>query len=201
MFNEVQMATRDEQRQQTAARVLDAADRLFRAHGFVQTTIRDIADACDVSVGTVMSAGDKNALLVACFDRRIAEVHDARFASAPGGGSADAAARILGLLEPFIDLFVSDPELARTYGSILVSGAHESAVFTELAGRLIGEIAEVLRDSPDANDERIDALAEGVYFAYIGRLYTWNGADPAHPAGPAELRESLHRSIAAICGE
>ncbi|MEV6661131.1 TetR family transcriptional regulator [Nocardia fluminea] len=41
-----------------------AAERLCRAQGFKATTIRQIAAEANVSTGTVMTAGEKDALLV-----------------------------------------------------------------------------------------------------------------------------------------
>ena len=59
---------RAEVKQLTHSRVVDAAARLFVEEGFAGTSIRGIAKAAGVSVGTVMSVGDKSALLVRVFD-------------------------------------------------------------------------------------------------------------------------------------
>ncbi|MCQ9366647.1 TetR/AcrR family transcriptional regulator [Brevibacterium sp. 50QC2O2] len=187
------MKTRDVQRRATNAKVLASADRLFRTQGFAQTTIREIAAAGGVSVGTVMSVGDKNALLLECFDQRIREVHVQRGGAADSRVQAGITEQIMELFGPFLLLFSSDFALARTYGSILVLGAHESSVFTELAARLSGEIAAVLREG-GVPVERAAALAGGIYFAYIGRLFTWPGDAPDVHA----LRDSLRSVIAAL---
>src|SRR5690606_25888699 len=77
MFSE-HVQSRSEQQAATRQKVLAAADRLFRAQGFKATTIRQIAAEAHVSTGTVMAAGDKDALLVSLFDNWITSVHNSR---------------------------------------------------------------------------------------------------------------------------
>ncbi|QRX90089.1 TetR family transcriptional regulator [Streptomyces noursei] len=79
--------------------MLSAAERLFRDQGFGATTVRQIATDAAVSTGTVMSVGDKDALLVAIFDSWIDAVHRARtddqdetVAPLPAGTKASRAA-------------------------------------------------------------------------------------------------------------
>lgn len=185
-------SVREAQRRKTEARVLAAATELFRTSGFALTTVRDIANAAGVSAGTVMSVGDKDALLVASFDQRIEQVHRARAGRqvTPTDGVVE---QITALIEPFAELFTADPGLARRYGSVLVTGETESDTFTELASALIGEIEIVLRGAglPDTRP-----LAESIYFAYIGRLFTW---PPDQDQDPNQLKRSLKHIVAAIC--
>lgn len=184
---------RDERRQETVAKVLDGAGELFRRQGFAEATIRDIAAVSGVSIGTVISVGGKDALLLATFDRLIKDIHDSRAPAAADGSRVD---RIAALFDPFIDLFTGDPVLARAYASVLVAGEHDSVVFTELSGILVAEIEAVLRDAEPADREETSARAESIYFAYIGRLFTWPSGDDGDVA---ELRRSLRRAVAAIC--
>lgn len=186
--------TREAQRRETAARVLASAGELFRRRGFAATTIRDIAGACGVSVGTVMSVGDKDALLVASFDQAIESVHQRRaehVEPVDAGGCVDQVMRLLG---PFVEIFASDLALARVYGSILIAGGHDSIVFTRLSIVLIGEIEAVLRRVEGVGG-RGPHLARALYYAYIGRLFTWLPQD----GGVGDLRRSLHQLVAAIC--
>lgn len=189
-------ATREEQRRETETRVLRAAGELFRAHGFANTTIRDIAAACGVSAGTVASVGEKDALLVASFDRLIERIHEDRSRS---GGSPERSAveQILMLLDPFVEIFAADVGLARAYGSVLVAGERDSVVFSELANALIREIeAALLRSAHGMDAQTAWPLAESIYFAYIGRLFSW----PSREAVMTDaLRRSLRRIVEAIC--
>ncbi|MBP6684919.1 MAG: TetR/AcrR family transcriptional regulator, partial [Leucobacter sp.] len=129
------MRSRQLQRRTSVAQVLDAAERLFATFGFADTTVKDIAAAAGLSVGTVMSVGDKNALLVSVFDNRIAKIHNARPVDTTAR-AAPCAERLTLLFRPFAELFTQQPKLSRSYASILVSGQHSSRVFSELAGTL-----------------------------------------------------------------
>lgn len=189
-------ATREEQRRETETRVLRSAGELFRTRGFANTTIRDIAAACGVSAGTVASVGEKDALLVASFDRLIERIHEDH--SRGGESPAESAVeQILVLLDPFVEIFAADVELARAYGSVLVAGERDSVVFSDLANALIREIeAALLRSALPVNAQSSRPLAESIYFAYIGRLFSW----PSREAVTADaLRRSLHRIVEAIC--
>ena len=215
------MGARQDLRDATHRRVLDEAARLFRDRGFPETTIRDIADAAGVSLGTVMATGDKNGLLVQVFDDLIREHqdHPGREAGAhwppdgavarrtPDGAVAhwppDGAAahrppdgavveRLLDLVRPFVSLFAAQQDLARTYASILVSGRHRSILFSELSAALIDEFAAVASTGP----AEPRATATALYYAYVGTLFTW----AARPGGPDELLDSLGATFAAICG-
>lgn len=185
---------RYEQSLATHKRVLTAADRLFGERGFAATTIRDIANTSDVSVGTVMAVGDKNALLVQVFDSLIEAGHALR--RPPTGDSDLCAGQILELVTPFVTLFTGRPNLSRVYASILVSGAHTSALFNKLAELLIAEIQGVVTAHGCATAKLAEATAKTVYFAYIGTLFSWSAGDNADPT---ELRESLRTTFSAIC--
>jgi AcrR family transcriptional regulator len=186
--------TRVELRQATRQRVLAAADKLFRERGFDATTIRDIAQASGVSVGSVMSAGDKNALLVQVFDSLIEQGH-ARPPAEPTGDHS-CATRILHLIRPFVELFASRQDLSRAYASIQVSGKESSPLFTRLAGLLIDGIGTTITEHGCTAPEAIPATARAIYFAYIGTLFSWSARATIDVA---ELSDSLHTTFAAIC--
>jgi AcrR family transcriptional regulator len=74
---------RSDKRRQTEARIISAAADLFLEHGFRATTIRAIAKAAEVSVGRVMATGDKDSILVACFDLWIGQLQDGTYTPPP----------------------------------------------------------------------------------------------------------------------
>ena len=188
---------REARKQETSSKVLRTAGRLFRENGFAGTTVRDIAAASDVSVGTVISVGDKETLLVASFDQLIAAIHADRAQSSrtSDGGCAEQTAA---LFDPFVDVFADQPALARTYGAILVAGQTDSVVFSELAHTLMHEIEATLLHTSRAGAETIPALAQGIYYAYIGCLFTWS---PTDADAADELKCTLRRVVSAICPE
>lgn len=174
------------QRELTAQRVIASAQMLFRRDGFRSTTIRAIAADAEVSVGTVMAVGDKDALLLACYDRWIGAVHSdrdaGRLAEPPG---LTPPQRIGELIAPFLELFGEDLSLAREYGSVLARGSHHTEVFAELAIVLIDSFTEVFRDA--GLGSRAPAAGRAVYLAYLGLLM----ATAATAVDTASIRSQL----------
>ncbi|WP_306189647.1 MULTISPECIES: TetR/AcrR family transcriptional regulator [unclassified Streptomyces] len=183
------MISRREQREATRERVLGVAERLFAARGFESTTVREIAADAGVSVGTVMAVGDKAAILVELFDRRISALHRAREErgeprpTAPAPGTL--VEEILALFAPFVDLFTSDLDLARHYAATLVTGKHRAGVFDELAAVLRREIGDVLARAGFA-PEAAARGASAIHLAYLGTLFVAAGTGGADVSGPIE---------------
>jgi len=169
--------TRIEARAATRAKVLASSRRLFEERGFRATTIKDIAADAAVSVGTVMHVGDKSGLLVACFDERIEALHatSPRTSHAPvqSEGVNGGSEAILDILSPFIELFASSPDLARSYGAVLISGAHSSRVFSELREELINELQDVFAAATGCSMTAAKQRATTAYLVYLGALLEW----------------------------
>lgn len=181
---------RQRSRESTQSRVLDAAGALFEARGFQDATIRDIAERAGVSVGTVMATGDKQSLLVQFFDAHISNLHNARTPIADA--SANPVTQALGLVEPFIELFLSYPDLARAYASILSSGQHHSTVFAELATRLTKEFEIILQP----HCAKPKDTAEALYASYIGTAFVWAASLEQKKQ---DLEDKLQVVFTAIC--
>ena len=183
--------TRQELRQATRSRVLDVAGRQFQENGFAATTVRDVAASAGVSVGTVMAVGDKNGLLVQVFDALIAAEHERRSGSVPAtasaagdstGGGPDAgtcADRVGALVQP-----------------ILVSGAHTSTLFTDLAAQLTEEFARAISLHGCTTQAEAPARAQALHAAYVGTLFTWSTRGTDDPSG---LTDGLRAVFAAVC--
>ncbi len=169
VFTEPVQSTRSRDRALTRVRVIDAAQRLFAERGFRATTVRDIAAEAGVSVGSVMAVGDKDALLLAAFDRWIGAVHEARAAGLiPPPQSTDPVVRIGELIAPFLALFDANLPLAREYGAVLARGTHRTEVFGSLALSLTAEFTGVLAGA-GLGDEA-ESAGRTVYLAYLGLL-------------------------------
>lgn len=196
MFREVKVAgRRTVARLETRRAVLEAASRLLHSRGFQATTIRDIANEAGVSVGTVMSVGDKEALLVELFDGLISERQETVDAQVfTGGACCDADA--VAVVEPFAVLFEEHRDLAQTYASIIVSGRHSSVVFTDLANRLTSVFEQLLTVCGCSSSGEVQSRANALYSAYIGSLFIWSATSeiPAH-----DYLVQLSRVFATIC--
>ena len=186
---------RTETRHATRRAVLEAASRLFGERGFASTTVRDMAQEAGVSVGTVMAAGDKEALLVELFDDLIdqRQQHIDTPALDPNKPCGESAVAIV---EPFVALFEERRDLARTYASILVSGRHTSVVFTDLARRLITVFEQLITAHGCTNPADTRGRAEALHSAYIGNLFIW--ASTTEQSG-ADLLTQLRKVFTAIC--
>ncbi|MGA1828866.1 TetR/AcrR family transcriptional regulator [Microbacterium sp.] len=184
MFTE-QVQSRSQQKTNTHARITHAASRLFLSAG-PSVTVRQVADAAGVSVGSVMGVADKDGLIVHTLDAVLAEV-----GAHPSRTAADDAAAVTQLLRPFVEWFSEHADLARAYLAILVSGRHRSEVFDTLAEQLIGTITAVLEHHPDA-----ESRARLIHRAYLGELMIWAGSnvtDPEHTL--AEIEASVRAAI------
>ena len=188
------MALRQQAKLDTRERVLATAATMFTERGFSATTIRHLAEAGGVSVGTVMALGDKDQILVQVFDDLIEAAHRDRPVDL--GGGSPCAERGLLLVRPFVQLFTARAELARTYASILVAGGHRSRVFTALADRLIAEFEAMFAAHGCLELATSRQRARALYFGYVGTLLV-TAADPA--ADAAMLEQALAEAFATIC--
>ncbi|MDO5701149.1 MAG: TetR/AcrR family transcriptional regulator [Bowdeniella nasicola] len=191
------MTRRRAARAATIHAVLGATSDLIEERGVEATTVRDIANAAQVSVGTVMSVGDKDALIVRVVDAMIEAEHRARrSAPPPHRAEGGCAERAFALIWPFAAMFAHRLELGRRYAAILVTGRHSSRVFTELAGHLVRELREVFEDC--AHDAAVPTheRAQCLYRTYIGTLFAWAAAPEPRES---ELRAALRHSCALAC--
>lgn len=154
--------------------MLAVAEELFTSQSFRTATIRDIAIAAGVSVGTVMGVGDKDTLLVTVLEQQIRRVHASRMRepNTITGTTPEPVTAIVELVRPFIDMFTLDPTLSREYAAILTRGTHRSQIFSELAAFLVEEIASVLRYE-GFDDDHARTTAHTIHLSYLGLLFVW----------------------------
>lgn len=199
MFSE-HVRSRVEQQTATRQKVLVAAEKLFRAQGFKATTIRQIAAEAKVSTGTVMAAGEKDALLVSLFDNWITSVHNNRHAEPATSPTTTTTDDVLKLFAPFVGHFAVDAELSREYLAILVRGKHESVIFRDLALTLLGEIETVLARSALPRSQ-VDRGARTIYLAYLGLLMTAASGAIEMPDAAKQLQQTIEFVITSSKGQ
>jgi AcrR family transcriptional regulator len=202
--------SRAERKARTRAAILQAARDRFVADGYDGATIRGIAKAAGVAVGTVHAHfADKTALLAACF---LAQIDDA---VALGFESLDPAAPLLDqlchLARVLYAAYARHPALSRVMvqqgffpAEPVRARAEEQATafFAEVAG-LVRAAAE--RGDVGAPEDGGLALAQGFFAAYLLTLVGGlSGAfgDPADPDAPerwvAGLRPVLALQVAGL---
>jgi len=124
--------TRQQAGAQRQSMVRSAAGELFRTRGFDATSVRDIAAAAGVSVGTVALAGDKATLFLDVMEENaFALVGGAleRLKGEPVRTSLTLAAEIWGVFEPSLTRIAENPELTRAYliAYLRADGAHATS--------------------------------------------------------------------------
>lgn len=181
---------RSGKRRQTEDRIIGAAAKLFLDHGFKATTIRGIARAAEVSVGRVMAVGDKDAILVACFDRWIGQMQNGTYTpparrtslshretnagatTGPPRPSSAVQRHLLELFLPFLEFFAEHEDLSRDYAAALMRIKGEPEVFNALAVDLQSRLSESLT-SIGINESFARASAVALYDSYLGILFRW----------------------------
>src|SRR5580693_3379169 len=113
---------RQQQAEQTRARVVAAAAELFAADGYARTTLAKIAAAAGVSTETVQGQGSKAALLIAA----------AEFAGVGVSGEEN----ILNLEIGRTMIAIGEPQAALDYVASFATGVHERTA--KLAPALFG---------------------------------------------------------------
>ncbi len=166
---------RAQQKRATRAAVLSAARALFAERGFEQTTMRDIAGAANVAVGTLFTHfADKRVLLSEALHDELDGVLQAARETAPACGIA----RLLHLSEHLFAYYAARPALA----AVLV----KESLISPLSERSEQVLYGFLREAEESI-ERAGLLREGVsatdaasvFFAlYIAVLLGGLRADP-----------------------
>ena len=182
--------SRSGKRQKTEDRIIGAAAELFLKHGFKATTIRAIAKAAEVSVGRVMSVGDKDVILVRCFDRWIGQLQNGTYTpparrtslsrrgtdtgvtTGPPRPSSAVQRHLLELFLPFLEFFAEHEDLSRDYAAAMMRVKGEPEVFNALAVDLQSRLSESLV-SIGINEDHARASAAALYDSYLGILFRW----------------------------
>jgi TetR/AcrR family transcriptional regulator, cholesterol catabolism regulator len=189
---------RARRKQETHARILDAAVACFAERGFEETTMQAIAERADVARATVFNHfPDKQALLNGYLDRRRARL--AELLQAGKRTNAGAAQTLQDAFALLSDENERDPaetrELARAW---LRAGGNATAGTTELI------FAAMVATGQERGELRADIDAELagrlLFDAYVGVVIRWAAAGPPRfPLKPAlrqvavTILHGLHR--------
>ena len=167
-------------RQDTEARVLERAERLFVRRGYAATSMRDIAAEADVSVGTVVSVGGKAELFVRCMEQRATAD-----AVAALEGRADLRDALRALIAATPGLTPRGSGLTRDYLAALLTGpvpAGNDDRLRDVVDRLAAYWAAHLETGPDDPLPQLRARA-----FYVGL----DGAVFAFAPGPLTARAAM----------
>src|SRR4029453_4438218 len=111
--NQEALGRRERNKRDKMDRIERAARTLFSRQGFEATTIRQIAEAADIGLGTVFSyATNKNDLLVLIFQDEVGRAVEHAFATVPDKPLLD---RVLHVFGAIIAHHRASPDLARAF--------------------------------------------------------------------------------------
>lgn len=152
-------AARAEQRRQTEARILAAAQRMFAESGYDRTTIRAIAAAANVDAGLVMHYfGNKETLFLRCTDGPVP--------APPPNASGDELAEFV--LSGVWDSLGKDPAgLAALFRSMMTHPEAASSVRSAIADYLGPLTAAIDADHAGMRGSLVAAILLGVG---VGRM-------------------------------
>jgi AcrR family transcriptional regulator len=170
------LGTRQQGGEQRQSKVRSAAGELFRTRGFDATSVRDIASAAGVSVGTVALAGDKATLFLDVMEENaFALVGGAveRLRSEPVETSLTLAAEIWGVFEPSLTRIAENPELTRAYliAYLRADGAHATSAgqIDVICGGLAARCVEHSGGEPGVSEAMLAASA--IYAVFFSATF------------------------------
>lgn len=162
---------REKQKADRTRRILEAASRLFREHGYGAIRIEDIAQAAEVSVGTLYNYfTNKGDLLLAIVSMEVEEVLESgkSVVADPPADIAQALARLIGNYYDH-SLFYLSKEMWRTAMAISIEAPETpfSARYTALDGMLTAQVCDLIRELQRRGYARpcveADAMAQVIF--------------------------------------
>jgi AcrR family transcriptional regulator len=183
---------RERNKRDKMLRIEHAARRLFSQQGFEATTIRQIAAAADIGLGTVFSyTANKNDLLVRIFQDEVGRAVERAFATAPDKPLLD---RILHVLGAIIAHHRENPGLARIFVKetpFIDDRRHGLAAFMrDLLGGLAEFVEEAKRHGELAADVPARALVRNLFGIFFQHMQIWLRSD-ARELDARQLRDAL----------
>ena len=131
----------------TAARIHDAALTLFNDRGYTGTTVRELADACDLTPGAIYNHyASKDALLFAIVDR-VHDLADTTLSGVLRSAGTDPSAQLEALATAFTAFHIARPRETRVANRdyIYLPQAQRDSVVRRRR-RVRALFADVLRD-------------------------------------------------------
>ena len=183
---------RERNKRDKRQRIVRAAGRLFSRQGFEATTIRQIAEAADIGLGTVFSyAANKSDLLVLIFQDEVGRAVERAFANAPDKPLLD---RVLHVYGAIIAQHRADPGLARVFVKDTPFIDDRRHGIGDFMRNLVGGIGEFIEDAKRRGELDADvpalALSRNLFGIYFQHMQMWLRHDGAR-LNVGDLRDAL----------
>ncbi len=192
---------RDAKRAELRERIFQAALELFRRQGVAATTIRQIAQAADVGLGTFFNYFAGKEAVLAEIGRIRQERIEARL-SDPARAAATTHERLADVLRALVDDMEDEPDLARAVIYAAMSSPEifhgERARFLALTKLLEDVLREGQARGEVAADCDVEAAAHLIISAYIALALDWAARSSDYELAPTLLThvDTLWRGMA-----
>ena len=191
--------------EQTAERILDAAESLFAEHGYSGTTLRDVASEVGLQNPSLYNHfANKRALYAAVLERGLAPVLEALSEAVVDERGPDVERIVATVME----VLSARPSLARLVLHETLSGGESlTPMLTEFVGPVLARGQDMLRANPGAarwSEEQIPLLVLALYHIVVGyfttaRVYErLSGVDLLTPAALDRQTDVLRALIDAL---
>lgn len=195
------LGRRERNKRDKAERIKQAARTLFAQHGVEATTIRQIAEAADIGLGTVFSyAANKEDLLVLIFREEVGVAVARAFANVPKKPVLD---QVLHVFDAIITHHRQNPHLARVFvkETPFIDDTRHGLV--EFMAGLFGGLAALIEEAKARHELNEDVpaalLARNLFAIFFQHLQFWlRGRPPAAELNHRQLRMSLELHLAGL---
>jgi AcrR family transcriptional regulator len=163
---------------QTGASILDAAEVLFRAKGFQATTIDEIAESADVSVGSVFGHFSSKTGLWTAVAERALELNEAAMTQVAEAGLDSPLDRVLAAGDAYLNFHLQHPGAFQMIALRVLEPAAASGLadaerrIAQRVERLVGAVRDDLQAAVNAGEIRADLDADRAMRFLWG---AWNG--------------------------
>ncbi|MET7768355.1 TetR/AcrR family transcriptional regulator [Nocardia sp. NPDC005366] len=190
----------------TRSQVLDVAEHAFASAGFHNTSIKSIAERCEIAVGTIYTLfEDKDSIYEAVLRRRGAALHALTEAKASESGPADTT--LVQLAELQIRYFREHSdwaELASALGSgarVAPPGAGSSHLY-EVGHQVVADVLADVMARGQREGRIRDGNPQALALIFLGMLETFHRIDNANHAerpdyGLVEFLDLVHAAFSA----
>lgn len=180
--------------EQSRTNILETALRLFRERGFEETTMRDIASACGLSLGAAYHYfPSKEALVLAYYDRvQARHEEEARLALA---SVSNLSARLLAVMTTKLELLQDDRRILRAILQTMLGADQSLSVFSPETSDVRNQSFAIFDEAlvcPEVPEESRPLLARAFWLLHLGfLLYFVNDASPNQEKTWALMRGSI----------
>jgi AcrR family transcriptional regulator len=182
--------TRSEQYEHIQRGILAKAAALYSAHGYMRSSIADLAEACQLSRGALYHYFEsKEAILFAILDAHLREMI-ANIEAATVGAPPDPREQFRRVIAAIVRINAASPNEQRVLlNDLSFLGPGEQAALNRLGRQIVSIMAELLArlDQSGKMTPRTEKVYTMMLFGIINYTYTWY--DPHGPVTPDEFAD------------